>query len=107
LVFKNISEQINKYFLKKDPRYSPLIYCWRGGQRSQSLAVVLTQIGWRVKVLEGGYKTYRTYVRQELETLPLKFNYKIICGLTGTGKTHFLHLLKSQGYQVLDLEKNC
>ncbi|MGB5593697.1 MAG: tRNA 2-selenouridine(34) synthase MnmH [Crocosphaera sp.] len=105
LVFKNISEQINQYFLKKDSRYSPLIYCWRGGQRSQSLAVVLTQIGWRVKVLEGGYKTYRHYVRKQLETVPLQFNYKIICGLTGTGKTYFLHYLKSQGYQVLNLEK--
>ena len=105
LVFKNVSEQIYQYFINKDPYYSPLIYCWRGGQRSQSLAVILSQIGWRVKVIEGGYKTYRNYVCQQLHKLPLKFNYRVISGLTGTGKTSFLHFLKKEGYQVLDLEK--
>ncbi len=105
LVFDNIAYQINQHFLEKDSCYSPLIYCWRGGQRSQSLGVILAQIGWKVTVLEGGYKTYRSYVCQELKTLPLQFNYNILCGLTGTGKTYFLQGLKQQGYQVLDLEK--
>ncbi|MDJ0730893.1 MAG: tRNA 2-selenouridine(34) synthase MnmH [Crocosphaera sp.] len=105
LIFNNISKQINQHFLNKDTCYSPLIYCWRGGQRSQSLAVILAQIGWQVTVLKGGYKTYRSYVCQQLKTLPLQFNYNILCGLTGTGKTYFLQGLKQQGYQVLDLEK--
>ncbi|MGK7954022.1 MAG: tRNA 2-selenouridine(34) synthase MnmH [Crocosphaera sp.] len=105
LIFNNISQHINQHFLEKYPRYAPLIYCWRGGQRSQSLAVILAQIGWQVYVLEGGYKTYRSYVCQQLKDLPLQFNYNILCGLTGTGKTYFLQGLKQQGYQVLDLEK--
>jgi tRNA 2-selenouridine synthase len=105
LVSKNISYYLLDRFANKDKNYSPLIYCWRGGQRSNSLAIVLTQIGWRVTVLEGGYKTYRAYVRQQLETIPLQFNYKIIYGLTGTGKTHFLHQLARRGEQILDLEK--
>ena len=105
LIFNNISRQIIQHFLIKKPRYSPLIYCWRGGQRSQSLAVILAQIGWSVTVLKGGYKNYRSYVCQELKTAPLQFNYNILSGLTGTGKTYFLQSLKQQGYQVLDLEE--
>ncbi|MEA5509569.1 tRNA 2-selenouridine(34) synthase MnmH [Crocosphaera sp. UHCC 0190] len=105
LVFKNISHHLKNYFLDKQPRYSPLIYCWRGGQRSNSLAITLSQIGWQVNVLEGGYKTYRHYVIKQLETLPLTFNYHILCGLTGSGKTYLLHQLAAQGYQILDLEK--
>lgn len=105
LVCKNISEQIYQYFIHKKPYYSPLVYCWRGGQRSQSLAVILSEIGWQVKVIKGGYKTYRNYVCQQLQSLPLQFNYRVISGLTGTGKTVFLHCLKKEGYQVLDLEK--
>ncbi|YAI81734.1 MAG: tRNA 2-selenouridine(34) synthase MnmH [cyanobacterium endosymbiont of Rhopalodia sterrenbergii] len=104
LVAKNIGYHLDKYFIKKDKNYVPLIYCWRGSQRSNSLAIILSQIGWQVKVLEGGYKTYRQHVRQELEVLPLKFNYNILCGLTGTGKTKLLRQLYKQGYKVLDLE---
>jgi len=70
LVAKNISEHLTTHFANKDKDYHPLVYCWRGGQRSNSMATVLTQIGWRVAVLEGGYKTYRAYVRQQLEDLP-------------------------------------
>jgi tRNA 2-selenouridine synthase len=104
LVAKNISRHLTDYFVNKNLQYRPLIYCWRGGQRSNSLALVLHQIGWKAKVLEGGYKTYRTYVRDRLSKLSLEFNYKIICGLTGTGKTHILQQLRLRGEQVLDLE---
>jgi tRNA 2-selenouridine synthase len=105
LVAKNMAYHLTHHFANKDKKYSPLIYCWRGGQRSNSLAMVLTQIGWQVTVLEGGYKTYRAYLRRQLETLPLQFNYKILCGLTGSGKTHILHQLARRGEQILDLEK--
>ena len=104
LVAKNISEHLTTHFANKDKDYHPLVYCWRGGQRSNSMATVLTQIGWRVTVLEGGYKTYRAYVRQQLEDLPTKFTYKVLCGLTGSGKTHILRQLQQRGAQVLDLE---
>ena len=83
LVCKNISEQIYQYFIHKKYSYSPLVYCWRGGKRSQSLAIILAQIGWQVKVIKGGYKTYRNYVCQQLQSLPLQFNYRVISGLTG------------------------
>ena len=104
LVAKNISQHLQQHFTDKDKNYRPLVYCWRGGQRSNSMAAVLSQIGWRVTVLEGGYKTYRAYVRQQLEQLPTKFTYKILCGFTGSGKTLILRRLQHRGIQVLDLE---
>jgi tRNA 2-selenouridine synthase len=105
LVAKNISQHLTQHFAQKEKDYHPLVYCWRGGQRSNSMAMVLTQIGWRVTVLEGGYKTYRAYVRNQLEHLPEKFTYQILCGLTGSGKTHILRQMRlSRGVQVLDLE---
>ncbi|MBW4562573.1 MAG: tRNA 2-selenouridine(34) synthase MnmH [Mojavia pulchra JT2-VF2] len=104
LVSRNIYQHLSQHFAAKDKDYRPLIYCWRGGQRSGSMALVLAQIGWRVTVLEGGYKTYRAYVRQQLEHLPEKFTYQILCGLTGSGKTYILGKMRQRGAQVLDLE---
>jgi tRNA 2-selenouridine synthase len=104
LVSENISKHLACHFSAQDKHDSFLVYCWRGGQRSHSLAQVLSQIGWRVAVVEGGYKTYRAYVRQQLEQLSQQFTYKILCGLTGTGKTYILEQLQSHGVQVLDLE---
>ncbi len=104
LVAKNIAQHLTQHFITKDKNYYPLVYCWRGGQRSASMAAVLSQIGWQVTLLEGGYKTYRTHVRQELESLPQKFTYRVLSGFTGSAKTHILRQLSQRGVQVLDLE---
>lgn len=104
LVSKNISQHLEKHFLNKPKNYHPLVYCWRGGQRSNSFATVLNQIGWQVTLLEGGYKTYRNYVRNQLETLPEKFSYRILCGCTGSAKTFLLKEMSKANIQVLDLE---
>ena len=104
LVAKNIAQHLTQHFITKDKNYCPLVYCWRGGQRSASMAGILSQIGWQVTLLEGGYKTYRSHVRQELESLPQKFTYRVLSGLTGSGKTHILRQLSLRGVQVLDLE---
>ncbi len=104
LVAKNISQHLTQHFADKEKNYHPLVYCWRGGQRSFSMASVLSQIGWRVTLLEGGYKTYRAYVRQQLEYLPKKFTYQLLRGLTGSGKTYILRQMRKRGAQVLDLE---
>ncbi|WP_017655902.1 tRNA 2-selenouridine(34) synthase MnmH [Fortiea contorta] len=104
LVSKNIYQHLSQHFAAKDPDYHPLVYCWRGGQRSGSMALALAQIGWRVTVLQGGYKIYRAYVRQQLEHLPQQFTYRLLCGFTGSGKTHILGKMRQRGAQVLDLE---
>ncbi|MEC4803152.1 MAG: tRNA 2-selenouridine(34) synthase MnmH [Jaaginema sp. PMC 1079.18] len=104
LISRRIARHLENHFSAKDKDYHPLVYCWRGGTRSQSLALVLEQIGWQVTVLTGGYKTYRTAVRQQLAILPQQFEYKILSGLTGVGKTAILQQLAQLGEQVLDLE---
>ncbi len=100
----NIARHLREHFAGKARDYKPLLYCWRGGQRSSSIAHVLAQVGWRVTVLKGGYKNYRGHVRRELEAVPAEFDYRIIAGATGTGKTRLLHALAARGAQVLDLE---
>lgn len=104
LVSQNISTHLNNHFANKDKNYRPVVYCWRGGQRSRSLATVLAEIGWQVRIISGGYKTYRSYVREQLETLPAQFNYRVLCGPTGSGKTHILRQLHQRGANLLDLE---
>jgi len=80
------------------------VYCWRGGQRSGSLAWFLGQIGFRTAQLQGGYKAFRTLVRTDLQALPQRYCYRVFCGRTGSGKTRLLHALAAQGAQTLDLE---
>jgi len=104
LVARNIAMHIERHVLDKPKDWRPLIYCWRGGKRSGSLALVLSQIGFRVHVLEGGYQQYRRAVLAALEVLPARFAYRVICGTTGSGKSRLLHALRGQGAQVLDLE---
>jgi len=104
LVARNVAAHIEREVFDKPKDWSPLVYCWRGGQRSGALALVLGQIGFRVHLLEGGYREYRRAVLAALETLPGTFDYRVVCGSTGSGKSRLLHALRSRGAQVLDLE---
>ncbi|MDF1756412.1 MAG: tRNA 2-selenouridine(34) synthase MnmH [Verrucomicrobiales bacterium] len=104
IVSRNISEHINRHFIDREKDYRPLIHCWRGGQRSESMATVLSSIGWHVYFLEGGYRTYRRYVITEIESRVSRLNFVVLNGLTGAGKTLVLKKLHELGEQVLDLE---
>jgi tRNA 2-selenouridine synthase len=104
LVSSNIGELLKTPLFEQPRTWTPLVYCWRGGNRSGSLAHVLRKIGWPSMQLEGGYKAFRNHVIAELETLPSQFNYRVIAGPTGAGKTRLLQALTAQGAQVLDLE---
>jgi tRNA 2-selenouridine synthase len=104
LVARNIARHIERDVLDKPKDWKPLVYCWRGGKRSGSLALVLGQIGFRVHLLEGGYKEYRRAVIAALEEQPQRFQYRVVCGPTGSGKSRLLLALAAQGAQVLDLE---
>jgi tRNA 2-selenouridine synthase len=104
LVAKNIAHHIETHFHDKPKSWKPLIYCWRGGQRSGAMSIVLAQVGWTAHKLEGGYKTYRREVLDKLDALSGNFNYRVICGATGSGKSRLLDALAANGAQVLDLE---
>jgi len=104
LVSANIARWTREYFLEQDKNYRPILYCWRGGQRSLSLATVLSRIGWRTTLVEGGYKHYRANIRNTLKILCPQLKLRIIAGLTGTAKTKILQMLEEKGEQVIDLE---
>ena len=101
---KNIATHIEAHLADKPAGFTPLIHCWRGGQRSRAFAQICSEIGWTCYVLEGGYKFYRTQVLDNLKTLPEQFRYIIIAGRTGSAKTKLLRALGSRGAQILDLE---
>ena len=101
---RNIAAHIERDVLAKPREWRPLLYCWRGGKRSGSLALVLDQIGFQVTVIEGGYKAFRAAMVLDLPPLAAALHYKVICGATGSGKTRLLQALRAQGAQVLDLE---
>ncbi len=104
LVAANVARHIEMHVLDKPKSWQPLVYCWRGGQRSGALALVLSQIGFRVQVIQGGYKAFRTAVLAALPALAQRLHYRVVCGPTGCGKTRLLHALADAGAQVLDLE---
>ena len=104
LVARNIAAHIEAQLADTPRDWRPLVYCWRGGQRSGSLALVLAQIGFRAAQLEGGYKAFRARVRADLDTLPAALRFRVLCGRTGSGKTRLLQALRDAGAQVLDLE---
>lgn len=104
LVAANIARHIEREVVDKPREWRPLVYCWRGGKRSGVLADLLGQIGFRVTLVEGGYKAFRNTVLVELPGLAQRLQYRVVCGLTGSGKTRLLQALAAQGAQVLDLE---
>jgi tRNA 2-selenouridine synthase len=103
-VSRNIADHLSDALSQKTGAYHPLIYCWRGGQRSSAMATVLSQVGWRVGLLQGGYKTYRRRVTAALYDSGTTLNAVLLAGETGSGKTELLAMLRQRGVQTLDLE---
>jgi tRNA 2-selenouridine synthase len=104
LVARNVARHVETHVAARERGWRPLVYCWRGGQRSGALATVLDQIGFTVHVLEGGYQAFRRAVIAELQTQPMGLDLRLICGRTGSAKSRLLQALQKQGAQVLDLE---
>lgn len=101
---RNIADQIKPLISQYGEGDHFLVYCFRGGKRSRLWADNLRTIGFKVDVLEGGWKRYRQWVRESLQTLPSRFTYRVLAGPTGCGKTRLLKALAAHGEQVLDLE---
>lgn len=81
-----------------------LVYCWRGGLRSKTLATVLSLTGFDVAQLQGGYKPYRQQVIDYFESFVPPAPLVVLHGLTGSGKTDFINSLDPQHYTLIDLE---
>ena len=104
LVSENIAKHLKASFLDRPKNWKPLIYCWRGGDRSGSMTTVFKAIGWHAGQLDGGYKAWRSHVIARLAELPQQFRFIVLCGATGNAKTRILQAIDGLGEQVLDLE---
>lgn len=104
LVFRNAANHIEQSLSHHEGGWRPMVYCWRGGQRSGSFAWMLQQIGWRTELVQGGYQTYRRLVKNYLYDQELPFKFIALDGFTGTAKTDLLNRCAALGGQVLDLE---
>jgi tRNA 2-selenouridine synthase len=104
LVARNVARHLETVLADRDGSFQPLVYCWRGGQRSGSMATILSQVGWRTAVLAGGYKTYRRRVTAALYDDAPPLSLVLLDGRTGSGKTEVLKRAAARGVQVIDLE---
>ncbi len=104
LVARNAARHLEESLLSMEGGWKPLIYCWRGGQRSGAFTTILRQVGWRAEVVEGGYKAYRKRVQRALYEEDFLPKVVLLDGNTGTAKTDILAALAMRGVQVIDLE---
>lgn len=104
LVSENIALHLRTRFLDRPKNWKPLIYCWRGGDRSGSMTTIFRSIGWQAGQLDSGYKAWRSHVISRLQDLPGQFKFRIIAGATGSAKTRILQAIGDLGEQILDLE---
>lgn len=104
LVARNAALHLEGPLASMGGGWRPLVYCWRGGQRSGSFATILAQVGWRVELISGGYKAWRSLVVEQLRERDIVAPVVVLDGNTGSAKTEILNLLATRGAQTLDLE---
>jgi tRNA 2-selenouridine synthase len=103
-IARNIASHLETALADRPKAFAPLVYCWRGGQRSHAMATILSQVGWRTALLDGGYRTYRRWVQRRLYDTEPAFRLVLLDGHTGSAKTEILGLLADRGLQTIDLE---
>ncbi|MDP2825154.1 MAG: tRNA 2-selenouridine(34) synthase MnmH [Sulfuritalea sp.] len=105
LVSRNIARHIEEHLLDKPKSWRPLVYCWRGGQRSGAFTHILREIGWDAHRIQGGYKSWRQHVIEQLALLPPQVKFRVVTGATGSGKSRLLEALAACGAQIVHLEE--
>ncbi|MCC6305301.1 MAG: tRNA 2-selenouridine(34) synthase MnmH [Rhodobacteraceae bacterium] len=104
ILARNVAGHLEGALAFRPGGWRPLLYCWRGGQRSGAFATILREVGWRVETLAGGWQAWRRLVVRRLYDTPLALPLVVLDGDTGTAKTELLGLLGARGLQVIDLE---
>lgn len=105
MVARRIAEHLDARFRDKPRTWRPLLYCWRGGERSRSFTTWLRLVGWDAQALQGGYKSWRKHVIAQIEERAPRLRLRVLTGPTGSAKTRVLQALRRRGAQVLDLEQ--
>lgn len=100
----NVARHLETALADRPSNFRPLIYCWRGGMRSNAMATILSQVGWRCGILEGGYKTWRRAVTAALRDSEEALPVALLDGQTGVAKSDILRAAEKEGVQILDLE---
>lgn len=103
-VSRNIAHHLENSLIDFPREWRPLIYCWRGGERSGAFTHILNRIGWKAMQLETGYQGFRRIVIDGLDQAAKEFSFQVIAGMTGSGKTRILQEIGVLGEQILDLE---
>jgi tRNA 2-selenouridine synthase len=103
-VSRNIANHLENSLIDFPREWHPLIYCWRGGERSGAFTHILNRIGWKAMQLESGYQGFRRVVIDGLDRAAKDFSFQVIAGMTGSGKTRILQEIGALGQQILDLE---
>ena len=103
-VSRNIAYHLENSLIDFPREWRPLIYCWRGGERSGAFTHILNRIGWKAMQLENGYQGFRRIVIDGLDQAAKEFSFQVIAGMTGSGKTRILQEIGALGEQILDLE---
>ena len=104
IVIRNIAGHLEGPLAGREGGWRPLFYCWRGGQRSGTFAMLAREIGWRAEAVPGGYQTFRRMVVTMLYDTDFPARAVLLDGYTGTAKTEVLARLHARGVQVIDLE---
>lgn len=104
MIARNVAQHLDGPLAHFPAKWRPLLYCWRGGMRSGAMATILERVGWRVGVLNGGYKAWRREVVAGLRASSAPINVVLLDGQTGTAKTEILQKAAAIGVQVIDLE---
>ncbi len=105
LISRNIARHLEESLFDKPKTWRPLVYCWRGGDRSGAFTHILREIGWNAHRIQGGYKSWRQHVIEQLALLPPQLSFRVVTGATGSGKSRLLEALAARGAQVLHLEE--
>jgi tRNA 2-selenouridine synthase len=104
IVARNVAAHLEGPLAGMTGAWKPLVYCWRGGQRSGAVATILREVGWRTETVAGGYQSFRRLVHGAVYESAFPARIVLIDGNTGTAKTGVLARLAARGVQVLDLE---
>ncbi|MCS6957844.1 MAG: tRNA 2-selenouridine(34) synthase MnmH [Aquificaceae bacterium] len=105
IAWKKLENLLQRFAELSKKHKHVVVYCWRGGLRSQELCKVLRSTGLQVLRLEGGYRSYREFILKDMERILTNKRFLVLTGKTGVGKTKLIRKLQEEGYPALDLEE--